>query len=78
MTRRRKNWGMTRQDDETEAGSESTEWPDAAEESHAALPEVMTPVAWEFLAPTPGDGRVGGAVKRVGESALRLLCSSCG
>ena len=29
--------------------SDSTEWPDAAEESHAALPEVMTLVAWEFL-----------------------------
>ena len=41
--------GMIRQDDGTEAGSDSTEWPDAAEESHAALPEVMTPVAWEFL-----------------------------
>ena len=41
--------GMFRQDDGTEAGSDSTEWPDAAEESHAALPEVMTPVAWEFL-----------------------------
>ena len=40
---------MVRQDDGTEAGSESTEWPDAAEESHAALPEVMTRVAWEFL-----------------------------
>ena len=40
---------MIRQDDGTEAGSDSTEWPDAAEESHAALPEVMTPVAWEFL-----------------------------
>ena len=41
--------GMIRRDDGTEAGSDSTEWPDAAEESHAALPEVMTPVAWEFL-----------------------------
>ena len=41
--------GMIRQDDGTEAGSDSTEWPDAAEESHAALPEVMTPVAWELL-----------------------------
>ena len=41
--------GMVRQDDGTEAGSDSTEWPDAAEESHAALLEVMTPVAWEFL-----------------------------
>ena len=41
--------GMIRQDDGTEAGSDSTEWPDAAEESHAALPEVVTPVAWEFL-----------------------------
>ena len=41
--------GMIRQDDGTEAGSDSTEWPDAAEESHAALPEVMTLVAWEFL-----------------------------
>ena len=40
--------GMIRQD-ETEAGSESTEWPDAAEESHAALREVTTPAAWEFL-----------------------------
>ena len=40
---------MIRQDDGTEAGSESTEWTDAAEESHAALREVMTPVAWEFL-----------------------------
>ena len=40
---------MVRQDDGTEAGSDSTEWPDAAEESHAALPEVMTLVAWEFL-----------------------------
>ena len=36
--------GMIRQDDGTEAGSDSTEWPDAAEESHAALPEVITPV----------------------------------
>ena len=35
--------GMIRQDDGTEAGSDSTEEP------HAALPEVMTPVAWEFL-----------------------------
>ena len=25
------------------------EWPDAAKESHTELPEVMTPVAWEFL-----------------------------
>ena len=41
--------GMIRQDDGTEAASESTEWPDAAEESHAALREVMTPAAWEFL-----------------------------
>ena len=41
--------GMIRHDDRTEAGSESTEWPDAAEESHAALREVMTPAAWEFL-----------------------------
>ena len=41
--------GMIRQDDGTQAGSDSTEWPDAPEESHAALPEVMTPVAWEFL-----------------------------
>ena len=41
--------GMIRRDDGTEAGSESTEWPNAAEESHATLPEVMTPVAWEFL-----------------------------
>ena len=52
-TRRRKErvqgQGMIRQDDGTEAGSESTEWPDAAEESHAALLEVMTPAAWEFL-----------------------------
>ena len=39
--------GMIRQDDGTEAGSDSTEWPDAAEESHTALPEVMTPVAWK-------------------------------
>ena len=29
--------GMICQDDGTEAGSESTEWLDAAEESHAAL-----------------------------------------
>ena len=31
-------------------------------------------------APTPGNGRVDGAsdVKRVGESALRLLYTSCG
>ena len=35
---------MIRQDDGTEAGSDSTERPDAAEESRAALPEVMTPV----------------------------------
>ena len=41
--------GMIRQVDGTEAGSDSTEWPDATEESHAALPEVMTLVAWEFL-----------------------------
>ena len=41
--------GVFRQDDGTEAGSDSTEWPDAAEELHATLPEVMTPVAWEFL-----------------------------
>ena len=41
--------GMIRHDDGTDAGSDSTEWPDAAEESHAALPEVMTRVAWEFL-----------------------------
>ena len=41
--------GVFRQDDGTEAESDSTEWPDAAEESHATLPEVMTPVAWEFL-----------------------------
>ena len=41
--------GMIRQDDGTEAGSDSMEWPDAAEESHAALPEVMTPTAWDFL-----------------------------
>ena len=41
--------GMIRKDDGTEAGSDSTEWPDAAEESHATLPEVMAPVAWEFL-----------------------------
>ena len=34
--------GMIRQEDGTEAGS-------AAEESHSALLEVMTPVAWEFL-----------------------------
>ena len=40
---------VIRQDDGTEAGSDSTEWPDAAEESHAALLEVMTPLAWEFL-----------------------------
>ena len=40
---------MIRQDDGTEAGSDSTEWPDAAEDSHATLPEVMPPVAWEFL-----------------------------
>ena len=40
--------GVIRQD-ETEAGSESTEWPDAAEESHAALRDVMPPAAWEFL-----------------------------
>ena len=40
---------MIRKDDGTEAGSDSTEWPDAAEESHPTLPEVMTPVAWEFL-----------------------------
>ena len=38
--------GMIRQGDGTDAGSDSTEWPDAAEESHAALPEVMTLVAW--------------------------------
>ena len=48
-THRRKNWSRVRQDDATESGSDSTEWPDAAEESHAALLEVMTPVAWEFL-----------------------------
>ena len=41
--------GMIRQGGGTEAGSDSTEWPDAAEESHAALPKVMTPLAWEFL-----------------------------
>ena len=41
--------GMIRQYDGTEAGSDSTERPDAAEESHAALREVMTPAAWEFL-----------------------------
>ena len=41
--------GVFRQDDGTEAGSDSTELPDAAEELHATLPEVMTPVAWEFL-----------------------------
>ena len=41
--------GMIRQDDGMEAGSESTKWPDAVEESHAALREVMTPAAWEFL-----------------------------
>ena len=40
---------MIRQEDGTEAGSDSTEWPDTAEESHAASPEVMTPVALEFL-----------------------------
>ena len=40
---------MVRQDDGTEAGSELTEWSDAAEESHAALGEVMTSAAWEFL-----------------------------
>ena len=44
--------GMIRQDDGTEAGPESTEWPDAAEESHAALREVVTPAAWEFLGQT--------------------------
>ena len=32
------NQGMIRQDDGAEAGSDSTEWPGAAEESHAALP----------------------------------------
>ena len=41
--------GMIPQDDGTEAGSELTEWPDAAEESHTALREVMTLAAWEFL-----------------------------
>ena len=41
--------GMIRQDAGTEAGSDSTDWPYAVEESHAALPEGMTPVAWEFL-----------------------------
>ena len=30
--------GMIRQDDGMEAGSDSTEWPGAAEESHEALP----------------------------------------
>ena len=35
--------GMFRQDDGTEAGSDSTEWPGAAEESYTALPEVKTP-----------------------------------
>ena len=40
---------MIRQDDGMEAGSDSTEWPDAVEESHAASPEVMTLVSWEFL-----------------------------
>ena len=35
--------GVIRQDDETQAGSESTEWLDAAEESHAALRDVMPP-----------------------------------
>ena len=30
--------GMIRQDDGMEAGSDSTEWPDAAEDSHEALP----------------------------------------
>ena len=98
--------GMIRQDDGTEAGSDSTEWPDAAEESHAALPEVMTPVAWEFLNKLRTEsGKHAGLlssessavwllvaeaqpklceapsmvpVKRVGESALRLLYTSCG
>ena len=105
--------GMILQDDGTEAGSELTEWPDAAEESHTALREVMTPV-WEFLdklrtefgrsagcraqmavavwlrvaeaQPEPRQGtyswgqEISGAgdVKRVGESALRLLHTSCG
>ena len=33
--------GVIRQDDESEAGSESTEWPDAGEESHAALRDAV-------------------------------------
>ena len=106
--------GMILQDDGTEAGSELTEWPDAAEESHTALREVMTAVAWEFLdklrtefgrsagcraqmavavwlrvaeaQPEPRQGtyswgqEISGAgdVKRVGESALSLLHTSCG
>ena len=37
--------GMIRYDDGTEAGSDSMERLDAAEESHAELLEVMTPVA---------------------------------
>ena len=45
---RHRRWGDI-SDDETEAGSESTEWPDAAEESLAALRDVMPPAARELL-----------------------------
>ena len=44
---RHRRWGDI-PGDETEAGSESTEWPDAAEESLAALRDVMPPAACEL------------------------------